>query len=70
MKDAVKYCKTLYTFGNNDSKGENKIFETNEPVTKFIEELIIKMKDQYVDSTRTAQIYFSHKLVNVKKNSS
>jgi len=67
MKDAIKYSKSLYTFGDNDRKGETKVFETNEPVTKFIEELITKMKDQYVDSTRTAQIYFSHKLVNVKK---
>ncbi len=67
MKDAIKYSKSLYTFGDNDKKGETKVLETNEPVTKFIDELISKTKDQSVDSTRTAQIYFSHKLVNVKK---
>jgi hypothetical protein len=75
MKDAVKYSKCLYTFGDteilSDKKGENKVFETNAPVTKFINELSTKVNDRNVNpvirnSTRTAQIYFTHKLMNVK----
>jgi len=78
MKDAVKHCKSLYTFGENNGvinrEGENKVFQTNEPVTKFINEFITKTAEKNIDSetqnsTRTAQIYFAHKLINVKNYS-
>lgn len=69
MKDAVKYCKILYTFGNND--GDKKIFETNEPIMKLMNELTDKIKGNNLsiqNSTRIAQIYLTQRLIHVKKN--
>jgi hypothetical protein len=74
MNDAVKYCKSFYTIGgdHNDRTGDNKVFETNEPIMKLVAELMTKSKKENVDpamhnSTRTAQTYFAHKLIHVKK---
>jgi hypothetical protein len=77
MKDAIKHGKTLYTLGDHDAfsnkAGENKVFETNEPITKFTNELTTKIQETksnspILNSTRTAQIYFTHKLVQVKNS--
>jgi len=71
MKDAIKYCKSLYTFSNIDvfsnEEGEHKVFETNEPIAKFITELITKTREKPVNLTGIVQTYFIQKAINVKK---
>jgi hypothetical protein len=64
IEDAVKHCKTFYTLADNDLFSD-KIFETNKLVTKLISELKSKANEKNFNSTRTAQIYFTHKLVHV-----
>ena len=74
MKDAVKHSKSFYTLNglNIDctKEGGTKVFEVNGTITKLVNDLTTKIKDRKLNSvienpTRTAQIYFSHKLVNV-----
>jgi hypothetical protein len=60
----MKYCQTLYTLPDNDLFNE-KIFETNKPITKLIDEFKSKVNEKNFNSTRTAQIYFTHKLIHV-----
>lgn len=60
----MKHCKTLYTLPDNDLFSE-KVFETNKPVTKLINELKSKVNEKNFNSTRIAQIYFTHKLIHV-----
>lgn len=71
MKDAIKYCKTLYTFDKNED--ENKIFETNGSIMKLITDLTNKIKEKKLhssaqNSTRIAEIYFTQKLLYVKND--
>lgn len=71
MKDAVKHSKSFYAFnGINIDNTETKVFEVNGTITKLVNDLTTKIKDRKLNSvienpTRTAQIYFSHKLINV-----
>ncbi|CAF1216648.1 unnamed protein product [Adineta steineri] len=67
MKDAVKYCNSLYTLDTQDNY-PNKVVRTNEPITKLIDKIINQSKTDYNDSmipsaTKLANIYFTHRLI-------
>ncbi len=66
IPDAMKYCQTVYTIQDNDLFDE-KIFETNKPMTKLINEFKSKINERNFDLTATAQIYFTHKLIHVSR---
>ena len=76
MDDSIQHGQSLYLFDNDDSFSNNehnsKVFETNEPIRKFINQLQNKAEQQKSYSAthnfmKTAPIYYSHRLVHVNK---
>ena len=66
IPDAMKHCQTVYTLPDNDLFSE-KIFETNKPMTKLINEFKTKVNERNFNSTETTKIYFTHKFIYVSR---
>ncbi len=71
IKDAVKNCTSLYTVNTGDFSSNN-VWKTNEPIMKLVDDITTKATEGNADlmmrnSTKIAQLYFTHKLITVKQ---